>query len=362
MQAEQVSSKLGVPILCHAVKKPGRACAQQVVDYVASQHLRSPDAAHPPRLLVVGDRITTDMAFSYRIASLLGRAYPHERDLCIGVLTHELWGREQLGTRVMRMLENTVLRQLVRVGIPPGGTWTARGAPPPVCSAWVRAVAPADAAPLPAPRKARTLMRWLAPLVDASRTIVRETFGSVRRVRELTWSVCTNAPTRSWRSTWRKPQRPPPAPWSRSMSTSARARGALHEKPVPRRVPTADAPRAPRAVPTWLGIPRIRWLMALATLVLLPLGFMGGMKLSELVERWRIGDLSHEGEARVDAPAPPPAPAPEPDVEETQVQLRKKISRCVGLANASLELEHFHLRRERSVLDDKLARLAARPA
>lgn len=317
-----MSSKLGVPILCHVVKKPGRACAQQVVDYLASQHLRSPDAAHPPRLLVVGDRITTDMAFSYRIASLLRRTYPHERDLCIGVLTHELWGREKLGTRVMRMLENTVLRQLVRVGIPPGGTWSARGARAPAYGTWVRAAAPAQTAPLPAPRKARVL----APLVDAWRAVVRETFGSVQRVRELTWSVFTNAPTRTWRSTWRTPQRPSRAPWTRSMSTSACARRTPHEKPVPRRVPTARAP-PPRTVATWLGVPRIRWLLALATLILLPLGFMGGMKLSELVERWRIGDLSHEGEVRMDAA--PPAPAPEPGMEETHAQLRKKIARYV---------------------------------
>lgn len=291
---------------------------------MTSQHLRSPDAAQVPRLLVVGDRITTDMAFSYRIASLLRRTYPDEKDLCIGVLTHELWGREKLGTRVMRLLENTVLRQLVRVGIPPGGTWSARGAPAPAYGAWVRAPMPVRASALPARRPTPML-------VEAWRAIVRETLGSVGRVRELTWSVLTNAPTRSWRSTWRKPQQPPRAPWSRSISTSACVcRAASHEKPVPRRVPRGEAPKAPRAPSTWMGIPRIQWLMALATLILLPLGFMGGMKLSELVERWRIGDLSHEGETLVD-PAPAPEPVPEPEAEETHVQLRKKIARYVSM-------------------------------
>ncbi|WFD25461.1 phosphatidylglycerophosphatase [Malassezia nana] len=354
LAAEQVSSNLGVPILCHSVKKPGRACAQQVTDYMTSLHLRSPDAGRAPRLLVVGDRITTDMAFSYRLDTLLRRAYPHEQDLCMGVLTRELWAREKLGTRVMRAVENTVLRQLVRGGIPPGGTWSARRPASDAFDAWVRAVAPIS---LPAPRPSGMLGSWMSAWTATGRAIVREMFESVRRVREVSWSVLTNAPTRTWRSTWRKPQRPPRVPWSRSLSTSAcTRRAAAHEKPVLRRVSPpsaavqAQAPHG-RATRTWLGIPLVRWVLALITLILLPLGFMGGMKLSEWVERWRLGDLSDEGVLPVDA-VPPPAPE-ETEAYETRAQLQKKI--------ASLELEHFHLRRERAVLDDKLARLAARP-
>lgn len=246
----------------------------------------------------------------------------------MGILTRELWAREKWGTRVLRAVENTVLRQLVRVGIPPGGTWSARRPASDAYDAWVRAVAPIS---LPAPRPSRVLGSWMSACTASGRAIVREMFESVRRVREVSWSVLTNAPTRTWRSTWRKPQRPTRAPWSRSLSTSAcTQRPAAHEKPVPRRAAPAPAQRG-SVTRTWLGIPLVRWLLALITLILLPLGFMGGMKLSELVERWRVGDLSDEGALPVDA-VPQPAPE-ETETNETRAQLQRKIARCAQLTD-----------------------------
>lgn len=134
------------------------------------------------------------------------------------------------------------------------------------------------------------------------------------------------------------------------MSTCRTVRAA-HEKPVPRR-PMPSVPE--KQPPSWslFGISWLRWALALAALILLPLGFMGGIKLNELVDKWRSGDLSHEGERSL-----PPEPQLQEEVDravesESQIQQRKKIT--------SLELEHYHLRRERERIIEKLAHLDER--
>ena len=134
------------------------------------------------------------------------------------------------------------------------------------------------------------------------------------------------------------------------MSTCRTVRAA-HEKPVPRR-PMPSVPE--KQPPSWslFGISWLRWALALAALILLPLGFMGGIKLNELVDKWRSGDLSHEGER-----SQPPEPQLQEEVDravesESQIQQRKKIT--------SLELEHYHLHRERERITEKLAHLDER--
>lgn len=101
-----------------------------------------------------------------------------------------------------------------------------------------------------------------------------------------------------------------------------------------------------------LGISWVRWALALTALILLPVGFMGGIKLNELMDKWRSGDLSHEGERSL-----PPEPQVQEEVDravetESQIQQRKKIT--------SLELEHYHLRRERERITEKLMHLDER--
>lgn len=356
LAAENVSSNLGVPVLCHPVKKPGKACAKQVVDYIATLALHSADPTLPPHILVIGDRITTDMAFADQIQRQLTSTYPHMTATCTSILTRELWGAESFGTRMMRAMEYSILRRLTRLGIPSGGGWSDRTPSALTLEAWERtspASVPAQMAAMPELPARRTIIarilshRWIAPWVAKAQriwhAIVRETFASVQHIRELTWSVFTAAPTRQWKSTWRRPS-PLPRPgssWTRRMSTCAVRREPMsHEKPVPRRSAPAEPGHTPAtSSPVWFGIPRIRWVLALVTLMILPLGFWGGMKLSEWVDRRRAGNLTHEGEGSTSlatqppfSPAPAPAIAPVPDEVDaapTRAQIQKKLSRYV---------------------------------
>lgn len=60
LQAESVSHHLGVPVLLHAALKPSYACAAAALDAL-------PDVA-PHELVVVGDRIFTDVVLTHRLA------------------------------------------------------------------------------------------------------------------------------------------------------------------------------------------------------------------------------------------------------------------------------------------------------
>ena len=135
-------------MLCHAAKKPSSQCARQVVEHFLSLALRRAESSStsPLHILVIGDRITTDMVFAQRITRCLTKIESDGRHAqCTSILTKQLWGREGLGTRCLRLIESSVLRQLVRVGIPPGGSWLQRGYHiPPELKTWV---APAVEAP-----------------------------------------------------------------------------------------------------------------------------------------------------------------------------------------------------------------------
>ncbi|SCV74652.1 BQ2448_7681 [Microbotryum intermedium] len=148
MQAASVSRNLLVPVLVHPTPKPGTKCAKQVADYFAqlqqsqSSHIAQPSrpttsypivwskqgrvlasafaqrrhfesrppALNPPRgslILVIGDRVTTDMILARRIA---GTNTAQGRIETISILTTNLHEREGLGTVLMRTVENLVVR------------------------------------------------------------------------------------------------------------------------------------------------------------------------------------------------------------------------------------------------------------
>lgn len=383
-----MSAHLGVPVLCHAVKKPGRACAQQVVDYFASRALHAA-APRAPHIAVIGDRITTDMALAHEVRRLLATSFPEDPNAqCIGVLTTELWAPERLGTRVMRAVENSVVRQLVRLGIPPSGSWAARhtAAAPPL-TVWLRDATPvapvaagavAAGAPAGAPRMSLAsrlwqrvcATRWATAVARAWRDMLREMASGVQRSKDASWSVVTARPTSPWKSGWRRANdaAPTPTPWplerplrgpraglkststrSRALSTTTQhAARASHEVPVQRRVPrAAPAAAAPAddADEARRSVRRFRWWFGLAALIITPLCYYGGVQLNAWVERYNAGDLSKEGESArrgdgpsaVPAPAPPPpagpaaepALTPAPRVPTSAAELQKSIARYV---------------------------------
>ncbi|BGP35453.1 hypothetical protein JCM10296v2_007291 [Rhodotorula toruloides] len=181
IQAETVSRNLRVPVLVHRSPKPGRPCVRQIAAHfllprssttdlsslasssstpvrphspsLAGQTIFSPLArsllppsrstsltsarttsnpSAPPRILVIGDRLSTDMILSSRLSSLrLPFSLPTQPSLplwrrlrtpkisigaqgqrveCVGVLTTRLWGREGAGTALMRLVERLVVR------------------------------------------------------------------------------------------------------------------------------------------------------------------------------------------------------------------------------------------------------------
>lgn len=78
-------------------------------------------------------------------------------------------------------------------------------------------------------------------------------------------------------------------------------------------------------------------------LILLPTGFIGGIKLNELVDWWRSGDLSHEGEDLSTIPQPEVQEAVDASLShESRTQQRKKIMRYVG--QAKLEYAVYNIR------------------
>ncbi|GEM11058.1 hypothetical protein Rt10032_c13g5075 [Rhodotorula toruloides] len=180
IQAETVSRNLRVPVLVHRFPKPGQSCARQIAAHfllprssstalsspasassapqtrphspsLAGQTIFSPlarsflpstrfssparitsNSSAPLRLLVIGDRLSTDMILSSRLSALRlpfslpsNSSTPFWRRLrggkvevgsqggkveCVGVLTTKLWGRDGAGTALMRLVERVVVR------------------------------------------------------------------------------------------------------------------------------------------------------------------------------------------------------------------------------------------------------------
>lgn len=108
IEAESVQRQLGCYVLRHVYKKPSKRCANEILDYFASlppavQHpihldLGISQAPTAPKVIVVGDRIMTDML----LANEMG-AY--------GIWTTRLWKREAL---VLRFIERSYLFLVTR--------------------------------------------------------------------------------------------------------------------------------------------------------------------------------------------------------------------------------------------------------
>lgn len=152
-KAESVSRHLGVPVLLHAVKKPG--CAEAIAKYFnyspgvdvngsvyppvpivdvaacsSTLSLPPPPPPSPPPLppssaldkkkkktttiLVIGDRVMTDVILANRISLLRLARAPHLHLLeAVPVLTTTVWQMEGSGSRIMRSFEAMAMRRVV---------------------------------------------------------------------------------------------------------------------------------------------------------------------------------------------------------------------------------------------------------
>lgn len=138
-QAESVTHHLAAPVLRHKVFKPGYACIASVRTYFASL----PAPLRDDELIVVGDRIFTDVVMANRMArrrtapkpdepphktaEKVGENAPVERAVRpsspsrtgpLSVWTDGVWEREAIA---MRYLEKSFMRGVQRYVVPDNG-------------------------------------------------------------------------------------------------------------------------------------------------------------------------------------------------------------------------------------------------
>lgn len=119
--AENLSRRLGQPVLAHPAKKPAMACAKQILDVLAERAAHSSSSTSSGHIAIIGDRVTTDIILASRIQRLLTKRKSSQE--AIGILTTKVFGKERLGTRMMRGLEMRILARLTKMGILPGASW-----------------------------------------------------------------------------------------------------------------------------------------------------------------------------------------------------------------------------------------------
>ncbi|PCH35790.1 hypothetical protein WOLCODRAFT_145959 [Wolfiporia cocos MD-104 SS10] len=124
IQAEAVSHALSVPVLRHASPKPSYACIVSIRAYFASL----PAPVRDAELIVVGDRLMTDVVLANRMARYRSSSTPHRnaasepenegkenglagRTGLLAVWTTSIWKREGL---VVRAIEQGILRGVKR--------------------------------------------------------------------------------------------------------------------------------------------------------------------------------------------------------------------------------------------------------
>ncbi|KAA1098236.1 hypothetical protein PGT21_031246 [Puccinia graminis f. sp. tritici] len=140
IQAESVARHLGVPVLVHATKKPGQQVVKAIEKYFTKDYRLVPviypsrrSSCGPPvssrchsnrtplKLVVIGDRVTTDIILASRLRSHLQRnqstptsSSSTDSNPIFSVLTQKIWQKEKPGTRFMRWAENRALKLVMQ--------------------------------------------------------------------------------------------------------------------------------------------------------------------------------------------------------------------------------------------------------
>ncbi|KAG0139259.1 hypothetical protein CROQUDRAFT_666753 [Cronartium quercuum f. sp. fusiforme G11] len=115
IQAETVATRLNAPVLVHSKPKPDLSVVREIEGYFGGFVTKTAIAkvvlprgsnhalrTHTvPRLLIIGDRVSTDIILAGRLRQRLG-IRPGE---VVGILTERVWTHESPGTRLMRWAE-----------------------------------------------------------------------------------------------------------------------------------------------------------------------------------------------------------------------------------------------------------------
>ncbi|KII95610.1 hypothetical protein PLICRDRAFT_98881 [Plicaturopsis crispa FD-325 SS-3] len=115
IQAESVTHHLAAPVLRHATPKPGYKCISSIRAYFASRR----DPVRDEELVIVGDRIFTDIVMANRMARRKhcdAPVSPNEQTRLLGdgplaIWTDGVWKRESMG---MRFLERRLVMGVER--------------------------------------------------------------------------------------------------------------------------------------------------------------------------------------------------------------------------------------------------------
>lgn len=128
IKAEAVTHHLGAPVLRHRALKPSYSCIEDIRNYFASL----PDPVPDAQLVVIGDRIFTDVVLANRMRSSLAppssSVLHREGDVRpsgpLSVFVAKIWRRESM---VARYLEKATVRLVEKfVGESELATRTAR--------------------------------------------------------------------------------------------------------------------------------------------------------------------------------------------------------------------------------------------
>ncbi|WAQ87364.1 hypothetical protein PtA15_8A268 [Puccinia triticina] len=139
IHAESVARHLGVPVLVHETKKPGQKVVKAIHKYFTADYRlvpviypshssmygprlpsRSRADPTPLKLMVIGDRVTTDIILASRLRAFLqthqssSNSSSGESNPVCSVLTQNIWQKEKLGTRFMRWAENRALKLVIQ--------------------------------------------------------------------------------------------------------------------------------------------------------------------------------------------------------------------------------------------------------
>ena len=358
--AEHLARVLGQPVLAHPSKKPANACAKQVINVLAQYGDKD------GHILVVGDRITTDIILASRMQRHLSKRSSLQQ--VIGVLTTAVHAPERLGTRVMRGLEMWTLHRLTRSGVTPGSGWRggrdssrlpddwqsiATGVSTLSTSASIAEITH-DEEPALRPTSIAQSVRAIPSRVNAALFLTAS--------RSLSWLGAgwhlindgirlgtkgfIGAPDPSLKRTRRRVLGDP------------RTRGVMSSSPFLSQQMSATLSRTPHRLyssqqhrPVPASPFRLRgWPSAVAALALLPTGWYGGLVLHE----W-LNPEEGTGKKAINKPSEDTGPHRQTRPETSPPSLASQPAQQETLLTAA-----YHLRRELSDLDEKLERLRQR--
>jgi phosphatidylglycerophosphatase GEP4 len=365
--AEHISRRLNVLVLAHPSKKPSHKCAKQIIDFLST---RNEDSKAPGHIMMIGDRITTDII----LASRLGRLLRKGSQEAIGVLTTNVHAPERLGTRFMRGIETMVLNRLIKMGMTPGSSWRSKRSLQSLPMDWQSIATGSQTTSsssevLDIVNEEAEAMKPALSIMQRLRQLPSKATGSIYLfgARSISWlgagwhliddglRLGTKGAIGSPDPALRRTRLNTTSSKFHSNSTSTSLTKTSSTLPSSSRFYSTR--RQPPSLPPQRG--RIQgWPGAIAALVLLPTCWYGGMVLHEYIEIRREANASPQDTTVIIPPIVSTKP-PSTFQQDRKNAAPPSLSSQQQQDQAPLTIRH-HLQRELSEIDEKLKRLEDR--